>query len=385
MIKDNIQTTFRIGPIRPPSEAESLLLQITEGCTWNKCKFCQLYKHGSFRAFTVESVKKDIDVMAMYAEIINEKLKGNEKNRYRDVLGEVEDLSREAQYCYYMIYRWLAKGGENVFLQDGNSLAVKPDRIAEILRYLKEKFPNIKRITTYERAETLSKISLEDFKILKEAGLNRIHSGYESGADSVLSLVNKGTTSDQEILAGKNIKEAGIELSVYYMPGLGGKELSEENARETARVIREINPDFIRVRSAVIKEGTGLFEDYVNGKLKLCSENDKIIEIKTLIENTEGCDGNLVSDHIINLLQDIQGNLTKDREYMLNIIEEYLSLPVEKQKLFQAARRYGLVNSVSDLELLPESRKRTLEQFCQSFDTEDEWDEKMNEMMMDYI
>ena len=139
----------------------------------------------------------------------------------------LEKMTHAEQECYYFIYRWLAHGGENVFLQDGNSLAVKTERVLEVLRYLREKLPSIRRITTYGRAETLSKISVEQYKQLKEAGLDRIHSGFESGSDNVLKLINKGVTSEQEITAGRNIKEAGIELSVYFMPGIGGRSILE--------------------------------------------------------------------------------------------------------------------------------------------------------------
>ena len=350
------QTTYRIGPIRPPSEANSLLLQITEGCTWNRCKFCGLYKHESFKAFSVESIKRDIDVMAEYAELAMEFQAEDGSWNKRAALEKLDRMTREEQNCYYLVYRWLTHGGENVFLQDGNSLAVKTERVLEVLRYLREKLPSIKRVTTYGRAETLSKISVEQYKELKAAGLDRIHSGFESGADRVLELINKGTTSEQEITAGKNIKEAGIELSVYFMPGIGGKALSAENALETARVISAINPDFIRIRTAVVKEGTELWQDYLDGKFELCSENEKLTEIKLLIENVKDCTSILVSDHTINLLQEVQGRIDLDREAMLSSIEEYFGLPEYLQKVFQLARRSGMVTSPDDLNLLPQDR-----------------------------
>ena len=129
----------------------------------------------------------------------------------------------EQQNCYYVVANWLLNGGKNVFLQDGNTLALSGGRLSEVLIYLKKAFPQIERITSYGRAENLSKVSAEQFAELKEAGLDRIHSGYESGSDKVLQMVNKGVTSRQQITAGKNIKAGGLELSVYFMPGLGGK------------------------------------------------------------------------------------------------------------------------------------------------------------------
>jgi biotin synthase-like enzyme len=379
------QTTYRIGPIRPPSEANSLLLQITEGCTWNKCKFCSLYKHEGFKAFTVESIKKDIDVMAEYAEVAADFQREDGSWDRKAALERLDRMTREEQNCYYLVYRWLAHGGENVFLQDGNSLAVKAERVVEVLQYLREKLPSIRRITTYGRAETLSKISVDQYKALKEAGLDRIHSGFESGSDKVLQLINKGTTSEQEITAGKNIRAAGIELSVYFMPGIGGKALSRENALETARVISAINPDFVRIRTAVVNEGTELWQDYLNGSFQLCSDNEKLTEIKLLIENAKNCAGILASDHIINLLQDIQGRLDTDREKMLAIIDNYFSLTKAEQRIFQLARRSGWATSPEDLALLPSERIEKLARIAGSVDDKALWDRKINDMMAGFI
>lgn len=379
------QKTYRIGPIRPPSEANSLLLQITAGCTWNRCKFCDIYKHDHFRAFTVESIKKDIDVMAEYADMVRSYMDEKGSLNRRTVLARLDGMTQEEKNCYYLVYRWIANGGENVFLQDGNSLAVKTERVLEVLEYLREKLPSIKRVTTYGRAETLSKITAEQYAALKKAGLDRIHSGFESGSDRVLQLIDKGVTAEQEIQAGKNIKEGGIELSVYFMPGIGGKDLTEENALETAEVVRQIDPDFLRIRSAVIKEGTGLWEDYIQGRIRLCSENDKLNEIKLLIENTEGCTGYLASDHIINLLQRVEGRLDLDRFTMLASIHEYFALTPTEQKLFQLARRYGMVTEPGDLNLLSREHLDRLGAAIHSINDEELWNEKMNEIMMSYI
>lgn len=382
---DSKQTTYRIGPIRPPSEAHSLLLQITEGCTWNRCKFCGLYKQEGFKAFTVESIKEDIDVMAEYAEIAKDYQREDGSWNKKAALEKLNRMNREEQNCYYLVYRWLAHGGENVFLQDGNSLAVKTERILEVLRYLREKLPSIKRVTTYGRAETLSKISVAQYKELKSAGLDRIHSGFESGSDQVLELINKGVTSEQEVVAGKNIKEAGIELSVYFMPGIGGKALSRENAMETTRVVSEINPDFIRIRTAVVKEGAELWQDYMDGSFQLCSENEKLAEIRYLIENSKNCTGVLASDHIINLLQEIQGRMDTDRSKMLSIIDDYFALPQSEQKIFQLARRSGMATRPEDMELLPTEQIEKLARLAGAVSDETLWDRKMNDMISNYI
>ncbi|MEG1584413.1 MAG: glutamate--tRNA ligase family protein, partial [Anaerovorax sp.] len=196
--------TFRIGPIRPPSEANSLLLQVTSGCTWNKCQFCELYKKSRFKAYSVESIKEDIDAMVFYKEMI---LEGRAP----------ENLLPQEQNCYYMMENWMAHGGKNVFLQDGNTIALSAERLLQVLEYLREKLPTIERITSYGRAETLSKVSSEQFKALKKAGLDRIHSGFESGSDEVLKLIEKGKAyvcdlSPEEMKATRGtLTEAGKE------------------------------------------------------------------------------------------------------------------------------------------------------------------------------
>lgn len=382
---ENQQKAFRIGPIRPPSEAKSLLLQITEGCSWNKCKFCDLYNNSRFRAFSVESIKQDIDVMAEYAESARRHHQSDGTWDHQAIRSEMERLPYEEQNCYHMIYHWLVSGGETVFLQDGNSLALKPERVVDVLNYLRKAFPSIRRVTTYGRAETLSKISIEEYHGLRAAGLDRIHSGFESGADRVLALINKGVTAEQEIQAGRSIKAAGIELSIYFMPGIGGKGLSRENALETARVVRAINPDFVRIRSAVIKPGSGLWQDVQAGTYQICGENHKLQEIRTLIEETQVCSSFLASDHIVNLLQEVEGRLDADGDRMLHIIDQYFALPAQEQKLFQLARRSGWVSTLPDFHGLSAGRRRRLAEAADQVTTENEWDDLLNEMMMRYI
>lgn len=383
---ENKEKVFRVGPIRPPSEANSLLLQVTAGCTWNKCKFCQLYKNSAFRAFSVDSIKEDIDTMAYYAEIVKKYLTKGFTFRSYSEFDECKTMTHNELNCFYMIFNWLAHGGENVFLQDGNSLALKAERVEEVLLYLREVFPHIKRITTYARAETLSKITLDQFKNLKAAGLDQIHSGYETGSDEVLKLINKGVTAEQEIAAGKTIKASGIKLSIYIMPGVGGKALSEANALGTARVIRGVDPDFVRIRTAVITRGSGLWEDYEKGSYELCGDTDKIKEIKLIIENTKGCTGQLVSgDHILNLLPNVNGNLNQNHKEMLAGVDEYLELPLLKQRVYQFFRRQGSVSQPSDLVRISRKDTQQVEEFCNSFTSDDEWDLEINRRMSRFI
>ncbi len=404
------KTTFRIGPIRPPSEANSLLLQVTNGCTWNRCKFCQLYRHTKFRAYSADSIKADIDNMVKLAERIRRyRTEGPGVNATSGTAGgwdisginhEIMNIaSDEERQCYYMMANWLLSGGENVFLQDGNTTVLSSGRLTDLLKYLREAFPSIRRITSYGRAENLSKVSAEEFAELKAAGLDRIHSGYESGSDEVLKLINKGTTQEQEIIAGRNIKKGGIELSVYFMPGVGGKALSQENAEGMAYVLNQVNPDFIRIRTAAVKPGTELHEDFIAGKFRLASEDDKVGEIRRVIELSQGIETMLVSDHIVNLLQNVEGSLADakppselgDKARMLEMIDTYLNLSDEERRRYQFARRRAWVSTPEQMERLSEGRLMKLESFIGSMTDasgnidNEAWEIKMNEIICRFI
>ncbi|MFQ7473078.1 MAG: radical SAM protein, partial [Anaerovoracaceae bacterium] len=336
-------------------------------------------------AYSADSIKADIDNMVYQAERVK---------KYRtydgtwDIDGINEELmkcSEDEQQCLYMMANWLIGGGENVFLQDGNTTALSSGRLTDVLVYLKQAFPQIKRITSYGRAENLSKVSAQEYAELKSAGLDRIHSGYESGSDAVLEKINKGVTSQQEITAGKNIKAGGIELSIYFMPGVGGKELTEENALGTSHVLNEVNPDFIRIRTAAVKPGTGLYEDFINGNFTLCSDDEKLIEIRTLIEKAEGIDTKLVSDHIINLLQGIKGSLRNDKDKMLKMIDDYLAKPEHEKRMYQAARRMALVVSPKEMSRLGIRQTEQIENLISAIPDPYQWEVKMNELICRYI
>lgn len=377
--------TYRIGPIRPPSEAQSLLLQVTNGCTWNKCKFCNLYRHTRFRAYSVDSIKEDIDRMAQYAKKVSAHRSPGGAWDVEGLNRELAALEEEEQNCYYVVANWLINGGKSVFLQDGNTLALSGGKLTEVLRYLRQVFPQIERVTSYGRAENLSKVSAEEFAELKEAGLDRIHSGFESGSDQVLQLVNKGVTSSQQITAGQNIKAGGLELSVYFMPGLGGRALSQENALGMANVVSRTDPDFVRIRTAAVKPGTELYEDFRRGDFVLCSEEEKLLEIRTLIAETRDVSTRLVSDHIVNLLQGIRGSLNTDKKTMLEMIDGYLALPEEERKLFQIARRLGHVVSLKELSRISEARLTEYRRITGGILDQAGWDRKMNDLIGGYI
>lgn len=212
--------TFEQGPIRPPSEAESLFIRVTRNCPWNKCLFCHVYKKQKYSRRTVEEIKEDI--IAMHEASLRVKA-------YALKAGDGVNITRGTlEYVYrrepelLQIALWLYKGGKNVFLQDADNLTMPAEKLAEVLSFIKEKFPTVERITTYTRSKTVSRRSVEELKMLREAGLSRVHIGLESGYDPLLAYMCKGVSAEEHIEAGLKAKEAGLSLSEYVMLGLGG-------------------------------------------------------------------------------------------------------------------------------------------------------------------
>ncbi|MCG8485317.1 MAG: radical SAM protein [Clostridia bacterium] len=371
-------SVFELGPIRPPSEANSLLLRVTRNCPWNRCKFCMLYKTDKFSPRSVEEIKADIDIMYDFKTMITESSQDNLNKRY-------SQLKEDEQHGFIMIYQWLKSADKSVFLQDANSIVLKHEKLVEVLNYLEQKFPEINRITTYARADTLSKLSLDQLRLLKEAGLTRIHSGYESGSDEVLKLINKGITKQQEIDAGIKVKHADIELSIYMMPGLGGRRWTAENALETADVVNQINPDFVRMRTFVIKKDSEIWYNTLNQEFDECTDFEKVQEIKLFLENLNGIDTMIKSDHIVNLLEGIQGHATRDKAKMLDVIEAFENLPVEDRQFFQLARRIAVVRNPEDITHLSEEQKLKIRETLKSMKTEEEFEGLLKELLRRYI
>ncbi len=346
---------FEIGPIRPPSEAQSLLLRVTRNCPWNKCEFCHTYKGELFSFRTVEEIKKDIDgVKGIVDEIRHRSWSmGFAGELSQDFLRTFFRQTGGYDQAFQSVAGWLYFGGTQVFLQDANSLLVKTPELVEILHYLLERFPSIQRITSYARARTLAKKSVSELKELCAAGLSRIHIGMETGYDPLLQYMKKGVTSKEQIQAGRNVVESGISLSEYVMPGLGGKQWSREHATETARVLNEINPDFIRLRSLYVRRNMPLYPKVESGEFIRLSDDEVASEIKLFITSLNGIQSTVVSDHILNLLEEVEGKLPEDREKMIGVIDRYLSLPAEERLLYRVGRRLGYYRSLFDLQDLP--------------------------------
>jgi histone acetyltransferase (RNA polymerase elongator complex component) len=342
--------TLETGPIRPPSEAESLLLRLTRNCTWNKCGFCNIYKGKEFSRRPVEEIKKEIDTIQHISEelkAVSQKM-GREGRIDGDVVEKAVKANISMQEEYYRIGTWLYLGAKTVFLQDANSMVMKSQDIIDILKYLKERFPTIVRITTYARSKTVSKKTLQELKDLRAAGLTRMHIGMESGSDKVLEMINKGVTAEDHIIAGQKAMEAGFDLSEYFMPGLGGRELSEENATESARVLNAINPTFIRIRSTVPVPRTPLYAMMTDKKWIPLTEEEKVKELRIFIENLDGITSTFLSDHIMNLLEDLGGDFPQGKKDMLMLIDDFLKMDTEDKENFIIGRRLGHYRYLSD-------------------------------------
>ncbi|OQW95387.1 MAG: coproporphyrinogen III oxidase [Beggiatoa sp. IS2] len=342
------------GPIRPPNEAYSLLIRITRNCPWNHCTFCPVYKEEDFSLRSVEDVKQDIDTLFKYAEILQTWINEGRQiavSTLRDLCLQIDGAATEANvYVPLSILNWLSTGMKTVFLQDANSLVIKPKDLIAILEHLKQRFPQVQRITSYARSQTLAKMKIEDLRAICNAGLNRVHIGMESGSDNVLTLMKKGTTKAMQIKAGLNVKEAGMELSEYYMPGLGGQHYSQEHAVESADALNQINPDFIRLRTLAIPENVPLFQDYQMRKFTKCSDLMVIEETKTFLQHLTQVTSVIASDHILNLLPELQGKLPEERDRLLKVLQEFLEADPQRQRLYQVARRCGLLSSLDHLD-----------------------------------
>ena len=347
-IAEKLSRTFGLGPIRPPSEASSLLIRATKNCPWNRCLFCPVYKGTKFELRSVEEIIKDIEAIEAISEGITEIA---DEVSHGDKLREVAAvLSNQLQYgqCVHNVALWLATGGKSAFLQDSNTLIMRTSELTQVLAFLRRTFPGLRRVTTYGRSHTAARKSLVELKQLKDAGLDRMHIGLETGYDTLLAYMEKGCTAKNHIEGGKKVKEAGISLCEYVMPGLGGRKMSREHALETARVLNEIDPDYIRLRSLHVSTSVPLWTKLQNGDFELQKEDEVIQEIAILIENLE-VTSFLESDHVLNLLMDIEGRMPDDKGKCLNIINMYLSLPDEERLNFKVGRRTGLYNLLDDL------------------------------------
>jgi radical SAM superfamily enzyme YgiQ (UPF0313 family) len=278
------------GPIyRPPSEADSLLIQATVGCPHNKCSFCMIYKKGPpYRVRPVADICADID-------------------RAREIYGlRVRTL----------------------FFPAGNTIAMPTADLAAICRHARKRFPELARITVYGSSAYIVKKGPDELKALRQAGLSRIHVGLESGDDDVLARIKKGTTAAEQIEAGLMVKAAGIELSEYVILGIGGVARSDAHAMNTAKTLSAIAPDFVRLRTLVPKINTLLLHQIQKGRFRLLTPHQVLAETRLLLERLE-CATHLASDHYSNYIY-LTGDLPADRARLLADIDEALTWERER-------------------------------------------------------
>jgi radical SAM superfamily enzyme YgiQ (UPF0313 family) len=265
------------GPIyRPPSEADSLLVQATVGCPHNLCTFCMVYKSGvKFKVRTVAAIKADLD-------------------------GAAADYGSRVR---------------TLFFPAGNTIAMPTASLAEICRYSYTRFPHLHRITVYGSSHYIHHKGADQLNTLAQAGLGRIHVGVESGDDGILTRIRKGATAQDHIVAGQLARAAGIAINAYVILGIGGQEMTESHARETARVINEMHPDVVRLRTFVPKVNTPLLEDVQTGRFQMLSPHQVLAETLALLALIN-IPTLVTSDHYTNYLN-VAGRLPEDREAML--------------------------------------------------------------------
>lgn len=266
---------------RPPSEANSLILQVTVGCSYNRCTFCSAYQGKRFRIKSFEEIKEDIDEVSPY--------------RIR-----------------------------RVFLADGDALVIPQSDLLHILSYLKEKLRGLERVGIYANARDILQKDREELKALKEMGLGIIYLGLESGDPEVLKRIKKNATVDQLIQAGKKVKESGILLSVTVILGIGGIERSQSHAIETGRVLSEMDPDYVGALSLMVVPGTPIEKEIKTGKLILPTPFGLIQELETMITHCHFTHCFFASNHASNYLP-LRIQMPEEKEGALKRIREVLN------------------------------------------------------------
>jgi len=219
---------------------------------------------------------------------------------------------------------------------------------------------------------------------MASAGLNRIHIGLESGSDKVLKMVKKGTDKATQIAAGQKVKRACIELSEYFMPGLGGKALSRENALESADALKQIKPDFIRLRTLAMPAAAPLTEQFKEGSFDKMGEVDTVRELLLFLEELADIGSNVKSDHVLNLFPEVDGVLPDDKESMLQPLREFLQLAPAEQMIFCIGRRTNRIARFSDLAN-PVQRGYALEMCSELGVTVENFDDVIDSLMQQFI
>lgn len=338
--------SFDMGPMGAIGEQGSLLLRINRNCPWNHCLFCHAYKGKKFEYRKVAEIKRDIDVIKFlaneiettyhrlgWAEQINDEVIWTIIQNHPEIYSSDsdDDETSSLRYaCIRNVGNWLRHGAKTIFLQDADALIMRTPELVEVIEYLKDSFPPIERITSYARSKTCSQRSLAELKELHNAGLSRLLVGIESGYDAVLEYMQKGATAQAHIEGGRKVIESGINLVTFVMPGLGSNHWSERHALETTRVLNELKPHLIRIRSLAIQEDSPLYEKWKSGEFEPPTDDQMVEEIEQLINNLNfDCD--IEAGQLTNILFEIRGHLPQQKDKILGIIRHYKTMsPLEK-------------------------------------------------------
>lgn len=329
---------FETGIYRPPSEggSASLLLRLTRNCPWNHCTFCAMYKTEKFELRSPDEIIGDINTMhTVFLEL----------KHISECEGAKGDLTRRVFTGFFnrhpdlyfhpgisMLMNWFASGGKTVFLQDADSLIMKTRDMVRVLDHLKTRFPAIERITTYARSRTIVKKKFPDLEKIKNAGLDRVHIGLESGDAAVLKTIKKGAGPDDHVTAGKKALDAGFQVSEYWMPGIGGKAMSENHANHTADILNRINPHYIRSRPFTPRPGSPMYEQPGNATASPMTPKDQLSEIRQMLQRLH-VSSKVCFDHAGNCWKKAGGDFLLSHSY------EGYQFPDEKDRLL------GLIDS----------------------------------------
>ena len=287
--------------IRPPSEWNSYFLPVTSGCSNNTCAFC-MYYGSKLQMRDVDDVKNEIDALALFI-----------RSRVR--------LPNLPKVVYDVAQGW---DGKKVFLQDADALVYPLPKLREVLQYLNDKLPSIERIGIYATPQDILRRSSDELKELKRLKLGIFYTGLESGDDELLQKIGKGASSHEFIEAGKKVKEAGITFSVTVILGLGGVEESQKHALATARVLSEMDPEYVGALTLTFVPGTPLYEQRERGEFHPLSPFQSLEELKVIIENSNFTDCFFSSMHASNYLS-VRGKLPQDKQRMLKQVENVLT------------------------------------------------------------
>lgn len=279
---------------RPPSEAYSLIVQATIGCTHNKCTFCSMYKDKQFRIRSTDEIIEDFKI-------------GRERYRYV----------------------------KRIFIADGDALAIKTEELEKILSFIRENFQECERVGIYGSPKAILSKTDEELKRLKSLGLGIVYLGVESGSENILKKINKGVTREEMVKAGRRVVESGIELSITLISGIGGKKDSNEHAIESAKIINEINPSYVGLLTLIVEEGTPLYDDVQKGEFTLLTPKEVLLETKEMVTNLNVNNCIFRSNHASNYVA-LKGTLPQDKDMILSQIDEGLQIAnLEEKDLFR--------------------------------------------------